>query len=240
MTRGGGTSTAPDGPPVWSGPDELRPFLVPIDSVQRHPRNPRRGDVALVADSLDRYGQTRPIVVWQGEPATVPLIVAGNHTWQAAQRLGWTHIAALSDPAMTEGEATDFLLMDNATSDRADYDEPALLTRLQLLYDSGRLAGTGFTPDDLDDMLAAANRLPETARQEFLGGFAESPEEEAERAARAQTQGEVRQLVLSYDGERFRTLSVKLGVLAKEYGTSGVTATVIEAVDRVFKDEWKP
>lgn len=227
---------------VWNGPEELRPFLVPIESLMAHPRNPRRGDVALVADSLDRYGQTRPIVVWraagfaEGEGGI--LIVAGNHTWRAAQRLGWTHIAALSDPAMTEDEATDFLLMDNASSDKAEYDEPALLTRLQLLYDQGRLGGTGFTPDDLDDMLDRANQLPETAREEFQGGLAETPEEEAARAARAGAQGEVKQLVLSYTGDDFREISMRLGALAREYNTSGVTATVTEAVDRVHAEVW--
>lgn len=228
---------------IWHGPEELRPFLVAIDSVERHPRNPRRGDVALVADSLDRYGQTRPIVIWADPGRTNHadargVIVAGNHTWQGAKRLGWTHIAVLSDPNMTEDEATDFLLMDNASSDRAEYDDKALLAKLQALYDRGGLAGTGFTPDDLDDMLAAANEMPEAARQEFLGGLAETPDEEAARAARAGGQGTVKQLPLSYDSDTFRDMTQRLGALAKEYGTSGITATVNEAVDRVFAEVW--
>jgi ParB-like chromosome segregation protein Spo0J len=223
---------------IWRGPDELRPFLKPIDTVQRHPRNPRRGDVALVADSLDRYGQTRPIVVWQPDERTHPLIVAGNHTWQAARRLGWTHIAALADPNMTEDEATDFLLMDNASSDRAEYDDKALLAKLQALYDRGALAGTGFTPDDLDDMVAAANVIPETAREEFQGGFAETPEEEAARAAQAGQQQPVKQLPLSYDGETFRRVSAQLAHLSKHYETSGVVATVTAAVEEQFAEVW--
>lgn len=223
---------------IWHGPEALRSFLLPIDAMRQHPRNARRGDVVLVAESLERYGQTRPIVLWQPEDDSGTVIVAGNHTWQAARTLGWTHIAGLADPGMDEEAALDFLLVDNATADKATYDDVALIATLQRLYDAGRLQGSGFTPDDLDDLIASANMIGEAARQEFQGGFAETPEQEAERAARAGQQGAVKQLPLSYPTVEFEGMTQKIGTLAKEYGTSGVTATIVEAVSRVFDEVW--
>ena len=41
---------------------QLRSLLVPIESLELHPRNPRRGDVAAVAASLRRFGQQKPVV----------------------------------------------------------------------------------------------------------------------------------------------------------------------------------
>ena len=42
---------------------QLRALVVPIDCVELHPRNPRRGDVAAVAASLTRFGLQKPVVV---------------------------------------------------------------------------------------------------------------------------------------------------------------------------------
>lgn len=42
---------------------QLLGLAVPIGSVTLHPRNPRRGDVAAVTESLRRFGQKKPIVV---------------------------------------------------------------------------------------------------------------------------------------------------------------------------------
>ena len=68
----------------------LESLCVPIESLERHPRNPRVGDVEAVAASLRRFGQQKPIVV----QASTRYVVAGNHLLEAALRLGWTEIAA--------------------------------------------------------------------------------------------------------------------------------------------------
>ena len=41
--------------------DQLTPLAVPIDSLTPLPDNPRRGDVAAVAKSLERFGQRKPL-----------------------------------------------------------------------------------------------------------------------------------------------------------------------------------
>jgi hypothetical protein len=100
---------------------------VPVGVLRPHPRNPRRGDVRLIAGSLKRNGQYRPILVQRA----TNIILAGYHTWQAAQLLGWTHIAVL--PVEVDDDAAlRLLLMDNRSSDVADYDD-ALLAELHAL-----------------------------------------------------------------------------------------------------------
>lgn len=123
----------------------LEPMAVPVGDLIVNPNNPRQGDVGAISESLDRHGQQKVIVV---QPDG--LILAGNHTYQAAVALGWTHVAAV----VTDLEGQDrqsFMLADNRLSDLADYDTAALIAQLQSLADLG---GTGFDFDDLDNLIA--------------------------------------------------------------------------------------
>lgn len=102
----------------WEGAQSLEPLLVPIESVSRHARNPRRGDVALIAEMLNRFGQLKPIVV--DADGTV---LAGNHVHLAAQeRLGWTHVAVVKADHLDGAEALKYLVADNRATDAATYD----------------------------------------------------------------------------------------------------------------------
>jgi ParB-like chromosome segregation protein Spo0J len=126
---------------------------VPIDSLVPYPGNARQGDVGAIAESLATHGQYRPIVV--NRPTRE--ILVGNHTWQAAARLGWSEIAVTFvdvDPI----EARRIVLVDNRTTDIATYDSDALGDLLRTV--STDLRGTGFDGDDLDDLLAGASGRP--------------------------------------------------------------------------------
>ena len=101
---------------------------VPVGVLRPHPRNPRRGDIRLIAGSLSRNGQYRPILVQRA----TNVILAGYHTWQAAQLLGWTHIAVLPVD-VPDDEALRLLLMDNRSSDVADYDAELLAELHELI-----------------------------------------------------------------------------------------------------------
>jgi ParB-like chromosome segregation protein Spo0J len=92
--------------------DSLKSLAVPIDSLQGLPGNPRRGDVDAVATSLSRFGQRKPIVVRRDDGT----IIAGNHTWQAAKKLGWSEIAVayVGDDDVT---AQAYALADNRTAE---------------------------------------------------------------------------------------------------------------------------
>lgn len=212
---------------VWAGPDTLRRLLVPLDSIKPHPRNPRRGDVAAIAASLERFGQMRPIVVWAGKS----YIVAGNHTWLGAGELSWTHIAAVS-VEMGEDEALGYLLADNRTADLGRYDDDARLSILSALAQRGKLVGTGYSPDDIDDLIAARDAVLRTDPQPFTGGYSETDEEIAAREARRAEGLVLREVVLMLTGDQYDNFGQYVKMLRKELGTEGVGETVYAAMKR--------
>lgn len=125
--------------------DQLADLAVPVVSLTPLPGNPRRGDVAAVARSLAKFGQRKPIVV-----DAAGVVIAGNHTLQAAQSLGWESIAAVvvDDDDKT---AKAFALADNRTGDLGSYDNDALLALLTEVAqeDWDLILASGYTEDDI-------------------------------------------------------------------------------------------
>ena len=117
---------------------------VAIDELKPHPDNARRGNVDVIADSLARHGQYRPIVA----QTSTRRILAGNHTWAAAKRLGWDKIAVTWLDCDDE-TARRVLIADNKASDLATYDNDALV---KLLKSLPTLDGTGFDIYDLQKL----------------------------------------------------------------------------------------
>lgn len=139
--------------PAASIAADLKSFLVPIDSVQPHPENARRGDVPGIAASLKAHGQYAPILVQR----STGFIVAGNHTWRGAKRNKWDSIAALHLDVSDE-QALEILLVDNRLNDLAGTDQQATLAILNELESAGRLTGTGYSAKDLADLRAEIGR----------------------------------------------------------------------------------
>lgn len=120
-------------------------LAVPVADLRPYGPNPRRGDVDGIAESLAVNGQYRPVVV---NRRTME-ILAGNHTYAAAVKLGWEQIAATFVDVDDEAAAR-IVLVDNRSNDRAGYDDAALVELLGSLDD---LAGSGFTDADLRALL---------------------------------------------------------------------------------------
>jgi hypothetical protein len=129
---------------------DIQKLSVDIESLIPHPRNVRQGDVGAISQSLEHNGQYRPIVVQK----TTNHILAGNHTWKAAQALGWKKIA-VTFVDVDDERALRILLADNKTNDLATYDDNQLAGLLQELSETEQgLLGTVFDGDDLDQLLA--------------------------------------------------------------------------------------
>jgi DNA modification methylase len=109
--------------------ESLKSLAVPIDQLRGLPNNPRIGDVDAVARSLSAFGQRKPIVA-RNDDGT---IIAGNHTWQAAKKLGWTEIAVayVGDDDVT---AKAYALADNRTAELGSYDEQALKDLIEQVH----------------------------------------------------------------------------------------------------------
>lgn len=118
---------------------------VKVDTLKQHPKNPRKGDVDVIAESLFANGQIAPIVVQR----STMHVIGGNHTLKAAISLGWDKIDVIFrdvDDVQAERE----LLALNRTSDLAEYDTDALVAMLKGLDD---LTGTGYDEDALRALL---------------------------------------------------------------------------------------
>ena len=144
-------------------PDELTPFLVPVESLSELPGNPRRGDVEAVKRSYERFGQRKPIVARRSEDGTA-VVVAGNHQLKAARELGWGSIAAVWADDLSDDEARGFALADNRVADLGGYDD-AMLSQLILSVSDNDdlLAASGWSVTDLDKLLGIENDLPSGA-----------------------------------------------------------------------------
>jgi len=124
--------------------EDLRPLAQPIDLLKLLPGNPRRGDVEAVMRSYDRFGQRKPIVARRDGT-----VIAGNHQLQAAQRLGWSHIAVVwtDDDDLT---AKAFALADNRIGDLGAYDDADLRALIEsVAIDPELLAAASYSLDDL-------------------------------------------------------------------------------------------
>ena len=116
-----------------------------------HPLNPREGDIGAIVDSLSTMGQYRPIVV--NRPTKH--CVSGNHTLQAAVQLGWEKIA-VHWIDVDDVEEIKILIVDNRTSDLATYDSQDL----NRLLTSTNIKGTGFSRDEVAEILAGGKTKP--------------------------------------------------------------------------------
>jgi len=147
--------------------------LVPVAALRSHPKNPRKGNVAAIVESI-KANQFYGACLVQRSTGN---ILAGNHRWVAAKECGLAAIPVLWIDC-DDAEALRILLVDNRTNDLAEYDEARLADVLKdIQMDAGMLDGTGFTLEAFDDLLkgleseaapgARTGALPEPAGDRY-------------------------------------------------------------------------
>lgn len=170
--------------------EALQPLAVPIDSIHPDPANVRRhpeANLTAIKASLAAYGQRKPVVANR----RTGTIEAGNGTWEAAKALGWDSIAVVQvdDDPLT---ATGFAIADNRTAELAEWDEDGLSRLLKELKTADALGNTGFSDDDLGDLL---DRLEKQSLLDALDSGESTDDDAVPDEAPALTQpGEIIQL----------------------------------------------
>ena len=106
--------------------DPMMVVVVPLGELHLDPQNARKGNVQAIAESLKEFGQHRAIIAQR----STGRIISGNHTFLAAQSLGWAHVNVFwvdddDETALRRG------LADNAVGDQAKWDEDALRELLE-------------------------------------------------------------------------------------------------------------
>lgn len=125
--------------------------MVPVADLENHPDNPRTGDIKGIAESIKSNGWWGVLVAQK----STGYVIVGNHRLRAARLLKMKELPVqyvdVSDPV-----ARRILLADNRYSDLATYDEAALEKLLEAVLSSqASLEGTGYTPNDLDQLIAS-------------------------------------------------------------------------------------
>lgn len=127
---------------------------VPLRGLNYYYKNPRRGNVEKVAESLKANGQFKPIVVNVGtHTGRSNEILAGNHTTKAARSLGWKKIDVMWVD-VPEEHARRIVLADNGSTDDATYDTSILMELIQYQKDEvSSLVGTTYSDDSLNKLM---------------------------------------------------------------------------------------
>ncbi|MFJ2205969.1 hypothetical protein [Streptomyces microflavus] len=148
----------------------------PIGDLSPYPGNARRGDVAVILESLCRNSQYRSLIVRETEPGAL-VVLAGNHTLQGLAAHGpgpcglvtkvngeeqpcalcrgeeWTPEARCEIVHCDDDTARRINLVDNRSAELGTWDNEALAELLGQADDD--LTGTGYSSGDLDDLLTA-------------------------------------------------------------------------------------
>lgn len=134
---------------------------VPLRGLKYYHKNPRRGNVEKVAESLRANGQFKPIVVNRGTKTGRPNeILAGNHTTKAARSLSWHRINVMWVD-VDEEHARRIVLADNGSTDDATYDVQILSELLEAQKSElGNLVGTTYNDDVLGKLLVEIDTDP--------------------------------------------------------------------------------
>lgn len=138
-------------------PDHLRLELWPIERLVPSPRNARThssAQVAEIAGSIRVFGFANPILV--GEDGDV---IAGHGRLAAARQLGLAEVPVILLKGLNEVQRRQLVLADNRIALNAGWDVELLSLELKDISALGAdLSILGFSPKELSDALAPANR----------------------------------------------------------------------------------
>lgn len=203
-----------------------RVIEVELADLLPHPKNPRQGDIGAIVRSILGNGWYGTIVAQapRGNRKR-PRIIAGEHRWRAQQEVNkllpldvaemlGVHPEAAADlladrqrdslPVyvvdVDDDTAMAIMLADNRTADLATYSTAALVDVLSSLQDGSRdlLGVTGWSSDDLDDLLADLA----AAEASDLGNVLDDARTPAERLAEYEARG-IRSIILPFDADTY-------------------------------------
>ena len=150
---------------------------LPLEQIIPYARNPRNNAeaVATVAASIQEFGWRQPIVV---DEAMV--VLAGHTRLEAARKLGLKTAPVHIAKGLTANQAQAFRIMDNRSSENAEWDKDLLNLELaDLLEADFDLGLTGFTGDELNALMSSLE--DDTGPQEGEDDVPETPEEPISR-----------------------------------------------------------
>lgn len=138
-----------------------------ITDIMPYDNNPRNNDNAVeaTANSIKEFGWQQPIVVDHDN-----VIIVGHTRFKAAKRLGLEQVPVTVADNLTDEQVKAYRLVDNKTSELADWDENLLASELEELkgldFDMPEF---GFEElNDLDNQQKDENTEPATINDKTI------------------------------------------------------------------------
>lgn len=127
----------------WRNIGEIIPYA-------RNSRTHSEEQVAQIAASIKEFGWTNPVLIDEQNG-----IIAGHGRLAAARKLGHTEIPVIELTGLSEAQKRAYVIADNKLALNAGWDTEMLVNELRDLEGMDiDLALTGFSADELNDMLA--------------------------------------------------------------------------------------
>lgn len=196
--------------------------MIPLDELEPYPGNARHGDRDVLVESLEENGQYRSLVVRRTDDARL-VVLCGNNTMAALEARG-DEAARCEIVRCDDATALRVNLVDNASNDKATYDDEARARLVQLL--DGEIRGTGYTDDEVDSLIARYEEPEVTAYREPEVTY---NDDEDEREARIASRGGhesspmvsrgIRDILLVLPNEQADELGRIILRLRKEWGS---------------------
>lgn len=147
--------------------NENQIVFVEASQLKQHPDNPRKGNIAILVESIKENGFYGALIVQR----STNHIIAGNHRFQALQECKIDPVPVIYIDC-TDKQAKKMMLVDNRSNDVAGYNTNKLLELVSEFSNDNDLFGTGFTEDDLNNLIDSLttnyepNVAPETSHRE--------------------------------------------------------------------------
>ncbi len=125
-------------------------------ALRPYPRNARthsRKQIRQIADSIERFGFTNPILIDKES-----MVLAGHGRLAAAQFLGLTQVPCVRLEHMTPAQKRAYVLADNKLALNAGWDDQILAEELEALLDLDAdfdISITGFSIAEVDSLIEA-------------------------------------------------------------------------------------
>jgi DNA modification methylase len=123
-----------------------------VGDLKPYPRNARRHSrkqLRKIAESLQRFGWTNPILVDEDG-----MVLAGHGRLEAAQMLGWEFVETICLAGFTDEGKRAYILADNRIAEEAGWDRDLLAVEFSTLIEDGfQVELTGFDTIEIDRVL---------------------------------------------------------------------------------------
>jgi len=131
--------------------EKINITYLPIEGLKVYPNNPRKNGKAvdIVMKSIQAFGFRNPILIDKDN-----VIIAGHTRLEAAKKLGYTEVPTIFINDLTPEQVNAFRIMDNKSSEFAEWDSDLLKTELELLKSLNfDLELTGFNELELNRLI---------------------------------------------------------------------------------------